>query len=79
MLFGSFARWDFIDGSDIDIVILLEKMREHVIERETYFDAIWELSLKYDIVISIIPLKEDEYQTRNLPLILNVKREGVVI
>ena len=31
MLFGSFARGDFIDGSDIDIIILLEKMREHVI------------------------------------------------
>lgn len=79
ILYGSYARGDFINGSDIDIIILLEKMKEHIIEREKYFDAIWELSLEYDIVISIIPLKEEEYQTRNLPLILNVKREGVII
>ena len=79
ILYGSFARGDFVEGSDIDIVILLEDMRDHIIERETYFDAIWELGLKYDTVISIVPIKEEEYKTRKMPLILNVKREGIPV
>ncbi len=65
ILYGSFARGDFVEGSDI--------------ERETYFDAIWELGLKYDTVISIVPIKEEEYKTRKMPLILNVKREGIPV
>ena len=79
ILYGSFARGDFVEGSDIDIVILLGDMKDHIIERETYFDAVWELGLKYDTVISIVPIKEEEYKTRKLPLILNVKREGIAV
>lgn len=76
ILYGSYARGDFTEGSDIDIIILLEDMKEPIAERRKYFDAIWELDLKYDTLISIIPFKEEEYRTRRLPLILNVKREG---
>jgi predicted nucleotidyltransferase len=79
ILYGSYARGDFTEGSDIDIIILLEDIKELAAERKKYFDAIWELDLKYDTVISIIPLREDEYRTRRLPLILNAKREGFSI
>jgi len=79
ILYGSYARGDFTEGSDIDLIILLEDIKELAAERKKYFDAIWELDLKYDTVISIIPLREDEYRTRRLPLILNAKREGFSI
>lgn len=79
ILYSSYARGDFTEGSDIDLIILLEDIKELAAERKKYFDAIWELYLKYDTVISIIPLREDEYRTRRLPLILNAKREGFSI
>ncbi|VVB90355.1 Nucleotidyltransferase domain protein [uncultured archaeon] len=79
ILYGSYARGDFTEGSDIDLIILLKDIKEPAAERKKYFDAIWELDLKYDAVISIMPLKEDEYRTRKLPLILNAKREGFSI
>lgn len=79
ILYGSYARGDFTEGSDIDLIILLRDMKEPIAERKKYFDAIWELDLKYDTVISIIPLREDEYRTRKLPLILNAKQEGFSI
>ncbi len=77
ILYGSYARGDFTDGSDIDLIILLENMKDPLAEREKYFNEIWELDLKYDTVISIIPFKEEEYRIRKLPVILNAKREGV--
>jgi predicted nucleotidyltransferase len=79
ILYGSYARGDFEDGSDIDIIILLEDMNEPIVERERYFDVIYELDLKYDTVISIIPFKEEEFKNRRLPIILNAKREGIFI
>lgn len=79
ILYGSYARGDFTEGSDIDLIILLDDMKEPIAERKKYFDAIWELDLKYDTVISITPIRDDEYRTRRLPLILNAKREGISI
>ena len=79
ILHGSYARGDCNDGSDIDLIIILEDITGPMQEREKYFDAIWKLDLKYDTVISIIPLKEDEYRTRRLPVILNARREGIPI
>ncbi len=79
ILYGSYARGDFTAGSDIDLIILLKDMKEPIAERKKYFDAIWELDLKYDTVISIIPFREEEYRTRKLPLILNAKKEGFSI
>jgi len=79
ILYGSYARGDFSQGSDIDLIILLGEMEQRMAERKKYFDAIWELELKYDMVISILPFKEEEYKTRRLPIILNAKREGISI
>lgn len=79
ILYGSYARGDFTDGSDIDLIILLEDMKEPMAEREKYFNDIWELDLKYDTVISIIPFKEEDYRTRRLPIILNAKKEGIFV
>jgi predicted nucleotidyltransferase len=79
ILYGSYARGDFEDSSDIDIIILLEDMNEPIIERERYFDVIYELDLKYDTVISIVPFKEEDFKKRRLPIILNAKREGIFI
>lgn len=79
ILYGSYSRRDAASGSDIDVLILLDDMIEPVIEHEKYFDAIWELGLKYDTVISVIALKQEEYRTKTSPFILNAKREGVAI
>ena len=79
ILYGSYSRGDFSEGSDIDLIILLEDMKDPITEREKYFNEIWEFDLKYDTVISIIPFKEEEYKTRRLPIILNAKREGVPV
>lgn len=77
ILYGSYARGDYTDGSDIDLIILLEDMKDPLAEREKYFNEVWQLDLKYDTVISIIPFKEEEYRKRKLPVILNAKREGI--
>jgi predicted nucleotidyltransferase len=77
ILFGSYARGDSTEGSDIDIILLLDGIEDPVAEKEKFFDAIWQLDLKYDTVISILPFDENQFKTRRLPVILNAKREGI--
>ena len=79
ILFGAYARGDSTEGSDIDIIVLLERIEDPVTEKEKFFDAIWQLDLKYDTVISVLPFDENQFKTRRLPVILNAKREGIPI
>jgi predicted nucleotidyltransferase len=77
ILFGSYARGDFEAGSDIDLLLLLDHLDDMETERARYMPVVCELSLKYDTVVSVIPMEFETYQTRKTPLIMNVQREGV--
>jgi predicted nucleotidyltransferase len=79
ILFGSYARGDSTEGSDIDIIVLLDGIEDPVTEKEKFFDAIWQLDLKYDTVISVLPFDENQFKTRRMPVILNAKKEGVFL
>ena len=79
ILYGSYAREEGGEGSDIDLIILLDEMQDLYAERERYFNAILEIDDKYDALISIIPFQESEFNRRRLPIILNAKREGIAL
>ncbi|MCK4764336.1 MAG: nucleotidyltransferase domain-containing protein [Candidatus Aminicenantes bacterium] len=76
ILFGSYARGNFVEGSDIDILLLLEHIEDAAAERDRYFPVISEISLEYDTVVSIVPVDFQEFQEKRTPLILNVHKEG---
>ncbi len=77
ILFGSYARGDFTKGSDIDLLVLLSPLGDHVAERERIFPAICDLSLRYDTVLSIVLMDSEAFSSRKTPLILNAGKEGV--
>lgn len=79
ILFGSYARGDYTKGSDIDLLMLLDGLDDPVAERDRYFTAICNLSLKYDTVVSVIPIDYKTYHSRKTPLILNARKEGMRI
>ncbi|MCU0286472.1 MAG: nucleotidyltransferase domain-containing protein [Acidobacteria bacterium] len=77
ILFGSYARGDYVEGSDIDIALLLEGLTDIYLEREKYFPVVCRISLQYDTVVSVIPFDYREFQEKKTPLILNVQKKGV--
>ena len=79
ILYGSYARGDATEGSDIDLILLLDDMSSTISELEKFSGEIHQLDFVYDTVISIIPIEEGQYRTRRLPIILNAKREGIPI
>jgi len=78
ILYGSFARGDYKKDSDIDIILLLDRLTDIHDERARFSSVIGELSLKYDTVISVIPFDYSEFRSKKTPLILNVNKEGIL-
>ncbi|HEX3047544.1 MAG TPA: nucleotidyltransferase domain-containing protein [Bacillota bacterium] len=79
ILFGSYARGDFTNESDIDLLLLLDQVNDICTERNKYQGIISRISLKYDTVISIIPIGLDDFSHKKTPLILNINKEGIKV
>ena len=79
VLFGSHARDDVDEGSDIDILVVLHGSFSHGEEISWTIDIITELSLKYDTILSLVFMDEHSFNHRNGPLLRNIRREGIPI
>ncbi len=82
ILYGSYARNSQDKYSDIDIMILVEDSEENIKKYEDEFaDTIFELSLKYDILLSIIFKSNNQFNKYLdiLPFYMTVHREGIEV
>ncbi len=79
MLFGSYARGEQRSDSDIDIAIILEDFSHACVEIERTGDIVSSLSLKFDTLISLVPIKEEDWRRRKTSLISNIKRDGMAV
>jgi uncharacterized protein len=77
VLFGSQARGDAEDGSDIDVLVVLKGpvMPGEEITRTGAILA--DLSLAHDTVLSCVFVSEERFASENSPLLLNIRREGI--
>ncbi len=82
ILYGSYARGDYDEESDIDIVILVDKDRETLsasFEEIVKFSS--DIDLEYGIMLSPSVLPYDEFikYKEDLPYYTNIASEGVVL
>ena len=82
ILYGSYARGDADDESDIDIMILCDNSREYVQENEKMiWSSVDRVGYKNDIMIQAVVQSKDffQYWVDVLPFYRNVRDEGVVL
>lgn len=79
VLYGSQARGDAVEGSDIDVLCVMRGPFNYgdLIRRTS--DAAARISLKCDVVISTAFVSSEDYQTRQTPFLMNVRKEAVAI
>jgi predicted nucleotidyltransferase len=79
VLYGSQARGDAVEGSDIDVLCVMKKPFDYgdLILRTSEITA--EISLKYEVVLSRSFASLEHYKTRQTPFLMNVRREGVPV
>lgn len=78
-LFGSQARGDAEEGSDIDVAMVLDHVEPRHDEYERYGDLVWRLCLEHDCLIVIVPMAATEWSSGGSAFHKNVQREGVLI
>lgn len=79
ILFGSWARETATKESDIDLLVVLEGEIQPGREIDRMIDIITDIDLKYDTLLSVVPIAREEFEERNSPLLLNVRKEGIVV
>jgi predicted nucleotidyltransferase len=76
ILFGSRARGDFYEGSDYDILIVLDRREKDL--QEIVLDESDEIMNKYDALIGYIVCDENEWEKKKkFPIGLNILKEGI--
>ncbi|TBL70111.1 nucleotidyltransferase family protein [Paenibacillus thalictri] len=82
ILFGSKARGDFEDSSDVDVLVLVEEEKDWH-NQEKLSDITFEINMKYDTQLTCILENCRNWETEDegiwLPLKDNISREGIVI
>ena len=79
ILYGSWARGEATEASDIDLLVLLKGKVIPGEEIDRMIDVITEMNLDYGVLISVYPVSEENYATLNSPLLINVRREGIAV
>ena len=76
-LYGSYARGDYRSGSDVDVMILLSDYKDYWKEWRRSSDYVSDISLKYDVTVSCILIKEMQWEQSDKPVLHNIRREGL--
>lgn len=82
IVYGSYARGDYQENSDIDIMILVTASETEIQKKfNLVCDLAFNYELEYGIAISPIVKNESHFSkwSETLPFYRNVKKEGVII
>lgn len=79
-LYGSYARGDFDpESSDIDVMIVLAGDGRLGEETGRYSQVVADICLKYDVLISTVPVSTDWEKSRWNPFLVQVRKEAVSV
>lgn len=78
ILFGSQARGDATEESDIDVLVVLPNLEKSTLD--TVLEIAWEVGFEAGKVISVIPATYDEMELLSAsPFFQAVQREGIPV
>jgi uncharacterized protein len=77
LLYGSYARGEAREWSDVDLLLLLEGPVNTVREILQMEPVVWPLSLEYDTVLSVMPVSAAAFQKAETRFLRVVRKEVV--
>ena len=76
VLFGSYARNEASDDSDIDLLVVLKGEIRPSKEIDRMIEIIHDTHMKFDFVLQVVPIGERDFKSSKLPLVQNIRQEG---
>jgi predicted nucleotidyltransferase len=77
VLYGSHARGEATPDSDVDVMVVLKAPVNSPSEILSMADITTELSLKYQELISILPISDVDFSHKQTPLLYFVRQQGL--
>ena len=80
ILYGSVARGDATDESDIDIAIIIKDEIDNQ-TKSRFISWAADMDIRHERVFSIVDIKEENMKKweRTLPFYQNIRKEGIVL
>jgi uncharacterized protein len=79
ILYGSAARGDAAQTSDIDLLVLLSPPLDYFAALRRIVDLLYPIRLESEQLISAKPVLASDYEMGSLSLYRNAQREGVAV
>lgn len=79
ILYGSHARGEATQDSDIDVLVLVDQSLNPSEVEESLSDLLYDILLEEQELVSVVAVREERFENYNSPFMLNVKREGMVV
>ena len=79
IIYGSHARGDALPDSDLDILVVLDSSEDLNIDWDKCIDLVADIASKTGILISVMVCLKKDYAERQHPLLMYIRREGVVV
>lgn len=77
ILFGSRARGDGDEDSDVDLLVLLDGPVDFGAEVRAMVDALYDLQIENEVTIEALPVDAESYEERGWPLYRLASEEGL--
>ena len=79
VLYGSYARGEETEGSDIDVIVLFKNADTAAASKTKISELAYSILVESDAFVSPVPMSELKYWMGRSPFFINVKREGIFI
>jgi uncharacterized protein len=77
ILYGSYARGDFNENSDVDLLLLFEDKYPYFQQDSRVYNSVVQILSEHQQLISLMPVYKTSFETYKTPLYQNIKREGI--
>ncbi len=79
IFYGSRARGDYHEESDIDLMVLLDPPVEYARDRNKIIDTVYDLQLQSGMMLSARPIDVEVFERGEWAIYRTAKREGIVL
>lgn len=79
VLYGSHARGEETPDSDIDLLVVLSSISNYEGDWEYCIDIASRIASNTGDLISVLVCSAEDYENREHPLLMNIRKEGIVL
>ena len=79
VLFGSQARGDAAEDSDVDVAVVLDDFESAITESWRMDRVFSPLSLEHDLLLTALPVREKDWTAGERLIMRNLRLEGVAV